>query len=617
MQRVKERYSEKNYDVIVVGGGMAGVCAAISSARHGAKTALVHARPMLGGNASSEIRIHISGADQSLKQAQYADTGLVYELMLRNKAVNDHYNYTIWDGVLFEAAAKEENLEVFYNTVMYDCEMDGSRITSILCAQETTEMRYKLSAPLFVDSTGNGTLGYFAGAEYRQGSESKYETGEPHAPEQANNERMGNTVLMKAVDMGHPVKFTPPSFAKTLTEHQLRYRLHSANQKIDASMAPDPAEWLRLSGTSCRGVDYGYWWLELMGDGEDIITDYETIRDDLLAYAYGLWDHIKNAGDHGAENFALEWVGILPGTRESRRLMGDYILSETDILNHEMFDDQVTYGGWCIDLHAAKGLLDFDVLPSDCQHFKGIYTIPYRSYYSKNIDNLFMAGRDISTTKLGLASTRIIACCANGGQAVGTAAALCTKYGVEPRELMPHIKELQQLLIKDDSFLPGIPNEDEKDFARNATFTASSFIAGSEPMKVLDGVTRRLDGDSHGWESDGLSEGGETLTMTLPKAETLSQLRLIFDSNFNYPIRVTMSKNRQNQQRVGVPMELVKDYDILLYKDGELVRTVERRGNYLRLDVVDFEPTECDKAEIRFLSTNGGDHVTVFEVRAY
>ena len=617
MQRVKERYSEKNYDVIVVGGGMAGVCAAISSARHGAKTALVHARPMLGGNASSEIRIHISGADQSLKQAQYADTGLVYELMLRNKAVNDHYNYTIWDGVLFEAAAKEENLEVFYNTVMYDCEMDGSKITSILCVQETTEMRYKLSAPLFVDSTGNGTLGYFAGAEYRQGSESKAETGEPHAPEQANNERMGNTVLMKAVDMGHPVKFTPPSFAKTLTEHQLRYRLHSANQKIDASMAPDPAEWLRLSGTSCRGVDYGYWWLELMGDGEDIITDFETIRDDLLAYAYGLWDHIKNAGDHGAENYALEWVGILPGMRESRRLMGDYILSETDILNHEMFDDQVTYGGWCIDLHAAKGLLDFDVLPSDCQHFKGIYTIPYRSYYSKNIDNLFMAGRDISTTKLGLASTRIIACCANGGQAVGTAAALCTKYGVEPRELMPHIKELQQLLIKDDSFLPGIPNEDEKDFARNATFTASSFIAGSEPMKVLDGVTRRLDGDSHGWESDGLSEGGETLTMTLPKAETLSQLRLIFDSNFNYPIRVTMSKNRQNQQRVGVPMELVKDYDILLYKDGELVRTVERRGNYLRLDVVDFEPTECDKAEIRFLSTNGGDHVTVFEVRAY
>ncbi len=617
MQRIRERYREKSFDVIVVGGGMSGLCAAIASARHGAKTALIHARPMLGGNASSEIRIHISGADQSLKQSEYADAGLVYELMLKNKAVNDHFNYTIWDGVLFEAAKAEENLEVYYNTVMYDCETEGSKITSILCVQETTEMRFKFSAPLFVDSTGNGTLGYFAGAEYRQGSESKAETGEPHAPEKANNERMGNTVLMKAVDMGHPVKFTPPSFAKKLTEHQLRYRLHSANQKLDASMAPDPQEWLRLSGTSCRGVDYGYWWLELMGETDDIITDFENIRDDLLAYAYGLWDHIKNDGDHGAENYTLEWVGILPGMRESRRLMGDYILSETDIYDHKVFDDQVMYGGWCIDLHAAKGLLDFDVLPSDCNHFKGIYTIPYRSYYSKNIDNLFMAGRNISTTKLGLASTRIIACCANGGQAVGTAAALCTKYGVNPRELMPHMAELQQMLIKDDGYLPGIVNTDEADFAREATFTASSHIEGSEPMKVLDGVTRRLDGDSHGWESNGMADGGETLTMTLPKAATLSQMRFIFDSDFRYPIRVTMSKNRQVQQRIGVPAELVKDYDIVLYKDGKEVKTVERRGNILRLDVVDFEPTECDKAEIRFLSTNGADHVTVFEVRAY
>ncbi len=617
MQRIKERYQEKIYDVIVVGGGMAGVCAAIASARHGAKTALVHARPMLGGNASSEIRIHISGADQSLKQAQYADGGLVYELMLRNKAVNDNFNYSIWDSVLFEAAAVEENLTVYYNTVMYDCEVEGTKITSILCAQETTEMRYKLSAPLFVDSTGNGTLGYFAGAEFRQGSESFAETGEPDAPEKPNNDRMGNTILMKAVDMGHPVPFTPPAFAKPLSEHQLRYRLHCANQKIDASMAPDPAEWLRISGTSCRGVDYGYWWLELMGEGDDIITEFETIRDDLFAYAYGLWDHIKNGGDHGAENFALEWVGVLPGMRESRRLVGDYLLSENDILDHKVFDDQVMYGGWCIDLHAAKGLLDFDVLPSDCHHFKGIYTIPYRSYYSKNIDNLFMAGRNISTTKLGLCSTRILACCANGGQAVGTAAALCKKYGVAPRELAPHIGELQQLLLKDDGYLPGIVNTDEKDFARSATFTASSYIEGGEPSKLQDGVTRRLDGDIHGWSSKGIAEGGETLTMTLPKAETLSQMRFIFDSDFNYPIRVTMSKNRQVQQRPGVPAELVKDYDITLYRNGEAVKTVERRGNFLRLDVVDFEPTLCDKAEIKFLSTNGADCVTVFEVRAY
>lgn len=618
MQRLSERYCEKDYEVIVVGGGMAGLCAALSSARHGAKTALVHARPMLGGNASSEIRIHISGADQSLRQSQFAESGLVYELMLANKAVNDNFSYSIWDMTLFDAAQKQENLDVYYNTVMYDCEMDGSRIKSIMCVQETTEMRIKFSAPLFVDSTGNGTLGYYAGAEFRQGSESKTETGEPHAPEKANNERMGNTVLMKAVNTGHPVKFTPPSFAKKLTEHQLRYRMHAANQKIDSSMAPDPVEWLRLSGTSCKGVDYGYWWLELMGDGEDIITDYETIRDDLLAYAYGLWDHIKNDGDHGAENYALEWVGILPGTRESRRLMGDYMLSESDILDHKHFDDAVVYGGWCIDLHAPHGLLDFDVLPSDCQHFYGVYTIPYRSYYSKNIDNLFMAGRDISTTKLGLASTRILGCCAIGGQAVGTAAAMCTKYGINtPRDLAPHVKELQQLILKDDGFLPGFKNEDESDLARNATFEASSFVEGGEPQKVVDGISRRLDGDEHGWVSNGVSENGETLKMVLPKTETVSQLRITFDSNFSYPIRVTMAKNRQVQQRIGVPEELVKDYDAVLLKDGKEVAVKEIRNNVQRLNVIDFDPTECDSAEFRIHSTNGADKITVFEVRAY
>lgn len=617
MKRISERFYEKKYDLVVVGGGMAGICAAMSAARHGSHVALVHARPVLGGNASSEIRIHISGADQSLKQAQYAETGLLYELMLENKARNDYYNYSIWDSVLLEKVKNEKLLDLYLNTVMYDCETEGDSITSIMCVQETTEMRIKLTAPLFVDSTGNGTLGYYAGAEYRQGSESRAELGEPHAPEQANNERMGNTILMKAVDMGHPVKFTPPAFAKTLTEEQLRYRMHCAKHTIDSSMAPDPKEWLRLSGTSCRGVDYGYWWLELMGEEDDIIPDFENIRDDLVAYAYGLWDHIKNGGDHGAENYALEWVGALPGMRESRRLMGDYMLTESDILDHKQFDDAVAYGGWCVDLHAPHGLLDFDVLPSDCHHFSGVYTIPYRSYYSKNIDNLYLAGRDISTSKLGLASTRILGCCAIGGQAVGTAAALCKKYGCKPRELAPHVGELQQILIKDDAFLPGFVNEDAADLARTATFTATSCVEGGEPAKVIDGYTRRLDGDIHGWTSNGISEKGECLTMTLAKPATLSQLRLTFDSDFSYPIRVTMAYNRQIQQRVGVPAELVKDYTVTLKKDGKAVRTIEVKDNHQRHNVLNFEPTECDSAEINVSSTNGADKITVFEVRAY
>ena len=602
---MRKRYQEVSYDIVVVGGGMAGLCAAISAARHGANVALVHARPVLGGNASSEIRIHISGADQSLRQTDYAESGLLYELMLENKSRNDTFNYSIWDMVLFEAAKNEKNLTVYLNCPMFDCSVDGDIITSISCFQETTELTLKISAPLFVDATGNGTLGYFAGADYTQGSESNKEYGEPHAPDQPNNERMGNTILMKAVDTGHPVKYEPPAFAKKLTEHQLRYRVHSKTMKVDASMC------------SCAAVDYGYWWLELMGDGDDIIPDYEKIRDDLMAYAYGLWDHIKNGGQHGAENFALEWVGALPGMRESRRLLGDYVLNECDILEHRQFDDAVAYGGWCVDLHAPHGLLDFDVLPSDCHHFTGVYTIPYRSYYSRNIRNLFLAGRDISTSKLGLASTRILGCCAVGGQAVGTAAALCVKYNVLPRELAPHIPEVQQLILKDDGFLPNILNQDEKDFARKATFTASSAKANGAPQNVVNGVSRKLGDETNAWISDGLSAEGETLCMKLDAPHTISELRLTFNSNFAYPIRVTMSANRQAQQRIGVPPELVKDYTITAFRNGKAVYTKEIKDNHQRHNVVAIPPTECDAVEFRFTATNGAAVVTVYEVRAY
>ena len=500
---------------------------------------------------------------------------------------------------------------------MYDVETADDRITAICCFQETTEMRYRLTAPIFADCTGNGTLGFFAGAEFKQGSESKYEYGEPHAPEKANNERMGNTILMKAVNMGHPVKFTPPAFAKKLTEHQLRYRVHSKTMKVDASMAPDPEEWLRLSACSCAAVDYGYWWLELMGDGEDIILDYETIRDDLYAYAYGIWDHIKNGGDHGAENYALQWVGALPGMRESRRLMGDYVLTESDILEHRMFDDAVAYGGWCVDLHAAHGLLDFDLLPSDCHHFLGVYTIPYRSYYSKNIKNLYMAGRDISTSKLGLASTRIIGCCAIGGEAVGKAASLCRKYGCEPRGLAPHIRELQQMILRDDGYLPNVKNTDDADMALRASVSATSSIAGGEPANVINGVSRKIGEDQNAWISDGIADGGEALTLTLDGTHVVSEVDLTFDSNFAYPIRVTMSANRQAQQRIGVAPELVRDYDVIQKLDGKEVGRTEVRGNYQRHNAVALNPTGCNEIEIRFIATNGAPSVKVYEVRVY
>ncbi len=617
---MKLRYEEKSYELIVVGGGMSGLCAAMAAARQGTKVALIHARPVLGGNASSEIRIHISGADQGFKQPEYAEGGLLYELMLENKSCNDSFCYSIWDMVLFDKAKAEKNLDIFFNTVMYDAHAEDDRITAIDCVQETTEMRFRFTAPIFVDATGNGTLGYYVGAEYRQGSEAKSEFGEPHAPEVANNDRMGNTIMLKARDMGHPVKFTPPSFAKKLTEKQLAKRIHCAamRETIDCSDSPDPEEYRRTSMTSSACSDYGYWWLELMGDGEDIIPDYETIRDDLMAYCYGLWDHIKNGDEgiheHGAENFELEWVGALPGMRESRRLMGDYILSEADILDHKIFDDAVCYGGWCVDLHAAHGLLDFDKLPSDCNFYHGVYSIPYRSYYSKNIKNLFMAGRDISTTKLGLASTRIIGCCAIGGESVGIAASMCVKYGLDPRELAKdHIRELQQKILKEDGFIPGFKNEDEADRALRAKVSATSYNAGGEPEKVINGISRTLNGDLNGWSA----KPGESITLELDAACDITEVCLTFESNFRYPIRVTMAPNRQKQQRIGVAPELVRDFTVELIRDGNVVAAANVKGNHLRRRVVGFAAVNADSVRVTPVATNGADDAVIHEIRVY
>lgn len=613
------RFEKKHYDVIVVGGGMAGLCAAIAAARQGVHTALIQARPVLGGNASSEIRIHISGADQSLKQPDYAEGGLLYELMLENKKNNEQFSYSVWDMVLFEKAKEEKDLEVFFNTVMYDCETKDDRIVSIYCVQETTEMRYQLYAPVFVDATGNGTLGYYAGAEYRKGSEPQSEFGELHAPQQPNNYRMGNSILLKAKDMGHPVKFTPPSFAKKLTEEQLAKRIHCVQMRdtINCDDSPNPEEYKRTSMTSSACVDYGYWWLELCGDGEDIITEYEAIRDDLIAYAYGIWDHIKNnkegIHEHHAENYALEWVGALPGVRESRRLVGDYLLSETDILEHKIFEDAVCYGGWCVDLHAPHGLLDFNLLPSDCNFYDGVYTIPYRSYYSKNIKNLYMAGRDISTTRLGLASTRIIGCCAIGGEAVGIAAALCNKYACDPRELAPHVKELQQLILKEDGFLPGFKNEDEKDLALKAKITASFWEQGGEPEKVANGISRKLGEEQNGW----VTKPGECLIMKWDETKEIREIRLTFESNFAYPIRVTMAPLRQAQQRNGVPEELVKDVKIELYREGKKTGEAFVKDNYQRLCSVGIGDVPADEIRVIPESTNGAEQAVIHEIRVY
>ena len=613
----KKKVKNAEYDVVVIGGGMSGICAALAAARHGARTALVHDRHVLGGNASSEIRMHICGASENLAKPDLEESGILHEIMRDNKSRNDYYNFSIWDMVLFSTVKRQKNLTVYLSTAMESCEMgEGSTIRSIDAYQLTTETHWKISGKVFIDCTGNATLGYYAEAEFRTGSEGRDEFGEPDAPGQPNKERMGNTLLFKAVDRGHPVAFKKPDFARTFTEEELKYRTHSAVHGAQIKGEVDKA-YVRMTSFSTSSVDYGYWWIELPGETDDIIDEYEQIRDELVSCIYGIWDHLKNGGDHGAENYDLEWVGMLPGSREGRRLIGDYILNENDILSNRQFEDAVAYGGWPMDIHTAKGLYDFDELPSRVISFDGAYTIPYRSYYSKNISNLMMAGRDISASKMAMGSTRVMGTCAVGGQAVGTAAALCIKYDCDPRGAQEHMRELQQMLLKDDAYIPSIWNEDPKDLARRAKVTATSAREGCPPENVINGISRDEDGHRNLWISGKGRTEGEMLTLHLADRQPVSEVHLTFDSNFHYPIKITLSRKRQAQQRIGVPPELIRDYTVTLWQGDKKAAKQTVTENVQRKNIVTFPTTECDRVTVMVHKTNGSNEAHIYEIRVY
>ena len=620
---VRSKNKEAAFDVVIVGGGMTGMCAALACARHGAKTALVQDRPVFGGNASSEIRMHICGASSNMMKKDAEETGILRELLLENKKVNTYYNFSIWDRVLFTAMKTQPNLTVFLNTTMVDADSEGRCVKGIHCYQLTTEINWHLTADIFCDCTGNGTLGFMTGVPFRTGSEGKEEFHEKDAPDKPNNDRMGNTLLFKAVDRGQPVEFIPPKDAYHFTEEQLRYRKHADLRAPDGSILEEKADAImdNLDEATKNLVvdnyclDYGYWWIELTGEKADIIEEYEDIRDELVKCVYGIWDHIKNGGDHGAQNFDLQWVGMLPGMRESRRLEGDYMLTENDIFDNRIFPDAVAYGGWDCDNHVAHGLLDFDKMPSSIFPFKGLYTIPYGCYVAKEMDNLFISGRSMSASKLAMASSRVMGTCAVGGQAVGTAAAMCIKYGCGTRGVKQHMTELQQTLLKDDCYIPGYKNEDPLDLARTAKVTATSEKHAA--VNVINGVARTVEENINCWQSNGIRAEGEELYLSFEQPKKVSQVRLTFDPNLNASIRLSLSSKRIAEQVPGVPPELVKDFDVELRKDGEAVTVKQVRGNYQRLNVLDFQPVECDEVVLRVLATNGIADARVYEVRVY
>ena len=598
------QWIEQKYDVVVIGGGTGGMGAAISAARHGAKTALIQDRPVLGGNNSSEIRMHISGADQHALRKNARETGLVEEIALRNRYFNPQNSFCVSDTVYWEIAKAEKNLTLMLNTSMIDVQMDGDKITKIYATQLPTERKFAIEADIFVDATGDGTLAYFAGAEFMVGREAKETFGEPNAQDVADRYTMGNTLMFTTMDMGHPVPFHKPDWAYTYTEEDLKHRKHCDGEAIWRAKA---------------GVDSGYWWIELGGWKNDIIFDGEDIRDELLKVLYGVWDHIKNGGEHGAANLVLDWVGYVPGKRESRRIVGDYVLREQDLMENHLFDDAVAYGGWTLDQHTVGGM---DNLTDDPAHLLTPpvpYQIPYRCYYSKNISNLMMAGRNISCSHMAMASTRVMGTCMVGGQAVGVAAAIAVREGLTPRDVgKTHIREIQQTLLNDDCYIPGLKNEDEKDLARLAKVTASAYEAGYEPEQVINGVHRGVEEQTNTWRTCGLSDGPQWLELAWDAPVDANQIILRFDSDLSSEIFVSINKMQLLDQEIGVPTCLVKEYKVELLLDGKVQAEIHENGNYLRHRIHDLaEMVRFDRLRLTVISTNGQKETGLCEIRVY
>jgi len=442
-------------DLAVIGGGLSGVCAAITAARQGIKVVLLQDRPVLGGNASSEVRLWVLGATSHMgNNNRWArEGGVIDELLVENMYRNPEGNALIFDSLLLDKVKSEKNIELLLNTSVFQVDKSSAdKIESVtgFCSQNSTE--YCVNAPLFCDASGDGIVGFLSGAAFRMGAESKSEFGEKFAPTDEYGELLGHSLYFYSKDTGKPVSFVPPSFALTDITQIPRYRNFNSKEY------------------GCK-----LWWIEY-GGRLDTVHDTEDIKWELWKVVYGVWNYIKNSGNFPeAENLTLEWVGTIPGKRESRRFEGDYMMIQQDIVEQKTFDDAVAFGGWSIDLHPADGV--FSEKPGCNQwHSKGIYQIPYRSLYSKNIDNLFLAGRIISVSHVAFASTRVMATAAYVAQAVGVAAKLCIQGKMTPREIVTQNKmqELQLELMKTGQHIPHYALKDSLDLVQSATISASS-----------------------------------------------------------------------------------------------------------------------------------------------
>lgn len=507
------RTLEYTTDLCVVGGGMSGLCCAIAAARHGIKVVLIQDRPVLGGNASGEIRMWIGGCHGKDNR----ESGIIEEIMLENFYQNSSLKYPLWDSVLYEKAMAEENITLLLNSSCLDCTMKGNKIESVKAWQSNAETFHLVKATYFADCSGDSVLSTLSGAEIMYGREAKCDFDETIPPDVADKKTMGMSCLFQIRETDHPVEFIPPKWAYTYTsDADLPFKDHHKNDN--------------------------FWWIEIGGEW-DCIHDTDRCREELLKICYGVWDHMKNYGDHGVENWELEWIGFLPGKRESRRYVGKYIVNQNDVEACGKFDDIVAYAGWSMDDHFPEGFYYKVGYPTIFHPAPAPWGLPLRCMISKNVENLCFAGRNISVTHAALSSSRVMATCSILGQALGTAVAQAIKDNFALENV--DIKKLQQTLMDDDCYIPW--------HTRNLPELTKTAKCSAEIVR---------NGTDRGEENCWIGKENDSIEYEFDSDTEISEIRLVFDSDLNRNYHNMPCNYPLVQTKFKLPQTLIKEYKI-------------------------------------------------------
>jgi hypothetical protein len=552
-----------DFDLAVVGAGPAGLGASLAAARLGLRVALIQDRPLVGGNASSEIKVppvgYIGAPPDKINV-----TGIPEELFGEQGGAADQAR-------LDRAVQAEKNLRLFLNTRATGVEMlDREMIGAVLAAQVQTGRRYRFQAPLFIDCTGHGWIGFYAGAEFMMGQEAQHEFNESMAPQAARKLTQGNS-LNNATFRSHaqPVAFECPPWAYPWAQPSDFEEPGSHTRLKDPVRPPNfdaPSHGKgRNPGNHPYGAATGAWWVEYGGIA-DTIADGEKIRDELFRVCLGLWNYAKNHNPATREQNCrreLVWLNYVPGVRESRRLVGDLVMTQNHFDDPTPTADAIAFTDWGIDLHHPEG---FWVRGIDAIHvYQGRRVcIPYRTLYSKNIRNLFMAGRCHSATQLAFAGTRVMRPMCATGQAAGTAAAIACAHKTSPRGVyQSHLSELQQRLLRDGCYIPGIPNSDPLDLARKAKATASSAAEEAEPSGAVNGWNRVVGNNRNAWAPAPQQRPPHWLQLELPEPAPLREIHLTFEKQ-GADCRLELRQGGAWQQAAAIPARSARRHVLMV-----------------------------------------------------